>query len=93
MEKITEELKKLILEQSRKYAEKNNLKLNPDEEIVERIIYLLSQNEIKYGFRYCPCRKISGNLEEDRLKICPCFWHKKEIEKDGHCHCGLFLKS
>lgn len=93
MEEITEKLKKLILEQSKKYARKEGLRINSDEKIVDRIIDLLAKNEINYGFRYCPCRRISGNLEEDRLKICPCFWHKKEIEKDGHCHCGLFVKS
>jgi ferredoxin-thioredoxin reductase catalytic chain len=92
MEELIEDLKKLILEQAKEYAEKSGLKLNQDEKIVERIIEILARNEIKYGFRYCPCRRVSGNLEEDRLKICPCFWHKEEIEKDGRCHCGLFVK-
>ena len=46
----------------------------------------------KYGQKYCPCRRISGDLEEDRPKICPCKWHKEEIERDDHCYCGLFYK-
>ena len=74
------------------YAEKNGFKLNPDREAVERLIKGLLENEKKYGARYCPCRRVSGGLEEDRPKICPCQWHKEEIEKDGHCFCGLFYK-
>jgi thioredoxin len=74
------------------YAEKNGFKLNPDAETVERLVTGLLKNEKKHGVRYCPCRRISGNPEEDRSKICPCQWHKEEIEKDGHCLCGLFVK-
>lgn len=74
------------------YADKNGFKLNPDRGVVERIIKGLLANEKKFGARYCPCRRITGNLEEDRPKICPCSWHKEEIEKQGHCFCGLFTK-
>jgi len=74
------------------YAKKNGFRLNPDRAAVERLVKGLLANEEKYGARYCPCRRITGNLEEDRLKICPCKWHKEEIEKDGHCYCGLFAK-
>nr|WP_269850493.1 ferredoxin-thioredoxin reductase catalytic domain-containing protein [Methanosarcina horonobensis] len=24
--------------------------------------------------------------------VCPCIYHKDEIEKDGNCHCELFFK-
>ena len=74
------------------YAEKKGLKLNPDREARERLIKGLMENEKKYGAKYCPCRRITGNVEEDRPKICPCQWHLQEIEKDGHCLCGLFFK-
>lgn len=75
------------------YAEKNGLKLNPDREVVERLVKGLLANEKKHGAKYCPCRRISGNPEEDKPKICPCQWHKEEIEKDGHCLCGLFVRN
>jgi len=74
------------------YAEKNGFKLNPDREVVERLAKGLLENEKKYGERYCPCRRVVGNLEEDKPKICPCAWHREEIEKEGHCLCGLFWK-
>ncbi len=83
---------KKIIKDCREYAEKNGFKLNPDTKAVERLINGLFENEKKHGERYCPCRRITGNLEEDKLKICPCAWHKEEIAKDGHCCCRLYFK-
>jgi thioredoxin len=74
------------------YAQKNGLKLNSDEEMVRGLIKGLLKNEDKHGARYCPCRRIAGDIEEDRPKICPCQWHREEIKKDGRCFCGLFVK-
>ena len=74
------------------YAKKNGFRLNPDRATVERLVKGLLNNEKKYGARYCPCRRVTGNIEEDRPKICPCAWHKEEIKKDGHCYCGLFAR-
>ena len=74
------------------YAEKNGFSLNPDKETVERIIKGTLENERKHGKKYCPCRRITGNQEEDLKNVCPCHYHKDEIEKDGKCFCGLFVK-
>jgi thioredoxin len=74
------------------YAERNGFKLNSNREAVERLIRGMLENEKRYGAKYCPCRRITGNPEDDKAKICPCQWHKEEIEKDGHCFCGLFYK-
>jgi thioredoxin 1 len=74
------------------YAQKNSFQLNPDKEIVERIINGLLENEKKYGGKYCPCRRVTGNQEADLKNICPCSYHKDEIKKDGRCFCGLFTK-
>jgi len=87
MEKINQ-----IIKNYEDYAPKNGFKLNPDRKAVERLVTGLLANEKKYGARYCPCRRVSGNKEEDREKICPCQWHREEIERDGHCFCGLFVK-
>ena len=84
-------IKELMTEYS-KYAEKNGFKLNPDKKTVERVINGLLENEKKHGQRYCPCRRVTGEKEEDLKKICPCFWHKDEIDKDGHCFCRLYVK-
>ena len=81
-----------LKEEYTKYAKDNGFQLNPDEKIVERIINGLLENEKKYGKKYCPCRRVSGNKEEDSKKICPCIWHKDEISKDGHCFCNLYVK-
>ena len=81
-----------IIQSYQEYTEKNGFKLNSDKETVERLIKGLLANEKKYGAKYCPCRRVTGDKEEDRPKICPCQWHREKIEKDGHCFCGLFYK-
>ncbi len=81
-----------IIRRYEKYAKVNGWKLNPNKKMVERIVKGLIENEKKKGKRYCPCRRIAGNPEEDFKKICPCFWHKEEIEKNSHCLCQLFVK-
>ncbi len=81
-----------IIKNYHEYAEKNGFKLNPNREVVERLVKGMLENEKKHGARYCPCRRITGNPEEDKPKICPCQWHREEIERDGHCLCGLFVK-
>lgn len=88
----SEKVERLIKEYE-EYAKKQGFNLNPDKVVVERIIKELLENEEKYGFRYCPCRRISNNPEEDKLKICPCYWHKQEIEEKGHCLCRLFFRT
>ena len=81
------ELKKV----SERYAESQNFKLNLDKKITESIIRGLLANEKKFGYRYCPCRAVTGNEEMDRKIICPCVFHKDEIKRMGHCLCGLFV--
>lgn len=82
----------LIIEEYERYAKENGLILNPNREAVERIIRGLLQNEKKCGARYCPCRRVTGDPEEDKKKICPCDFMQTEIEEQGHCLCGLFWK-
>ena len=86
-----DEIKKII-QDSKEYADSRGLKLNPDNKALERIARGLSENEKKYGARYCPCRRVTGNKEEDKKNICPCVYHLDEVEKFGHCLCGLFFK-
>ncbi len=74
------------------YARKNGFMLNPDRKKVENIIRGSLKNEKKYGKKYCPCRRVTGNLKEDSKIICPCVYHLEELEKDGKCFCGLFVK-
>jgi len=81
-----------IIKKYKKYAKDNGFQINPNHETIERLVKGLLANEKKYGAKYCPCRSISGDLQEDKKKICPCEWHKEEIKKDGHCYCNMFIK-
>lgn len=74
------------------YAGQNGFRLNPNKEVATKIIKGLIENERKYGKKYCPCRRVTGNEEEDLKRVCPCIYHKDEIEKNGHCSCNLFFK-
>jgi ferredoxin-thioredoxin reductase catalytic chain len=60
--------------------------------MIEALVRGLLMNEKGYGKRYCPCRRVTGDAEEDMKKVCPCIWHEDEIKRLGHCHCGLFVK-
>jgi len=71
------------------FAKKNGYKLDSNSQAVIRG---LLANEKKYGKKYCPCRRVTGDKEQDEKIVCPCVYHKDEIKKDGHCFCRLFLK-
>lgn len=81
-----------LIEEYENYAKAEGFKLNPEGKTVEAITRSLLEREKKLGARYCPCRRVTGNLEEDKKIICPCAYHKEEIKKDGHCLCRLFTK-
>lgn len=74
------------------YAEENGWVLNPDKDVLDRVIRGLARNEQKFGYRYCPCRLRSRDEEKDKAIICPCIYHRDEIAKDGHCHCMLYYR-
>ncbi|MDP2909859.1 MAG: ferredoxin-thioredoxin reductase catalytic domain-containing protein [bacterium] len=80
------------LEECGKYAKENGFKLNPNPDASRGIVFGLFKNEEKYGHKYCPCRRVAGNEQEDAKNICPCIYHKDEIKKDGHCFCRLYWR-
>ncbi len=75
------------------YAGSSHYRLNPDSKHVDKIIKSLAKRKLKNGFFYCPCRMLSDNKEIDTKIICPCEYHKEEIEKDGICSCDLFVST
>ena len=75
-----------------RYAKSQGFQLNPDDKILDSILQGLLQNEQKFGRRYCPCRVIIGDPEQDRKIICPCVYHRDELKQMGHCHCWLFVR-
>ncbi len=75
------------------YAENNDYMLNPNKKLVDGIVAGLLRNEELHGERYCPCRRVTGDKQEDKNIVCPCTYHREEIENDGKCMCGLFVRS
>ncbi|MFA5169702.1 MAG: ferredoxin-thioredoxin reductase catalytic domain-containing protein [Candidatus Paceibacterota bacterium] len=88
---MDEEMEKLI-KISEDYARSKGFKLNPNRAVVEGIVKGLLAHKENFGEIYCPCRKVTGNKDEDKKIICPCIYHLDEITKDGHCFCNLFVK-
>ena len=86
-----EEIKEIIKEYE-KHARKNKWRLNPNKEVVERLIRGMLEREKRFGKRYCVCRRVIGNPEEDEKIVCPCVYARKEIQEQGRCFCGLFLE-
>lgn len=74
-----------------KYAAENGFKLNPNKDLVRSLVSVLLKNEEKYGNKYCPCRRLSGDPKEDEKNICPCAFHREEIRDKNHCCCNLFI--
>jgi len=88
---MNEEIEKLKKEYG-DYAKENGFNLNPNEKILEGVLNGLIARKENFGERYCPCRKMTGTKKEDKRIICPCVYHKEEIERDGHCFCNLFTR-
>ena len=53
---------------------------NQDKQIVDKILDALDKNN-----GYCPCK-----LEKNNDTKCMCKEFKEQ--KDGYCHCGLYIK-
>jgi len=83
-----EELKKL----SEDHAKDKGFKLQPDPAMLDTVLNGLLRNQEKHGEIYCPCRRTTGDIEEDKKIICPCIYHEQEVAEDGHCKCFLFFK-
>ena len=87
-----ENIESKIYEWAKDYAEKNNLQLNSDYDIVVLAIKGLAQNKKEYGIQYCGCRQVTGDPIKDKDLICPCIHRTLDIRKKGSCKCGLFIK-
>jgi len=77
------------------FAEGNEFRVNPDQKRVETLLKGMFDNERNHGLKYCPCRLITKNFEEDLKLICPCNFRIHETYKDkedGECWCGLFVR-
>jgi len=77
------------------FAEGNEFQINPNKEKVEMLLEGMFNNEKNHGLKFCPCRLITKEREEDLKLICPCNFLIHETYKnkeDGECWCGLFVR-
>jgi ferredoxin-thioredoxin reductase catalytic chain len=84
-----------FLQEIERFSEKNEFQVNPDHEKVESLVLGIFENEKNHGMKYCPCRLITKDFEEDLKLVCPCNFRIHETYKDkadGECWCGLFVK-
>lgn len=81
-----------IIKKYEEFAKEKGIKLNSDRELVENIIKAMLKKEEMFGERYCPCRRLTEDKEKNKDLICPCISCLEEVEKQGHCHCQLFVK-
>lgn len=77
------------------FAKKNEFKVNPNTEKVNMLIEGVFSCDENHGMKYCPCRLIAKDFEEDLKLVCPCNFLIHETYKDkedGECWCGLFVR-
>jgi ferredoxin-thioredoxin reductase catalytic subunit len=73
----------------------SEFRVNPDESKVASLIEGVFVNEANHGLKYCPCRLIEKDFENDLKIVCPCHFQIHETYRDsenGECWCGLFVK-
>lgn len=72
-------------------ADTNGFMLNSDNERIQKVVGLMTENLVAEGKPFCPCKQ-SHPLNTVKDVVCPCPEWKTEIEKDGHCFCRLFFR-
>ena len=82
-----------VTSMAERYARNSGLALHSDLPLRRHVLRGLARNLVEYGRAYCPCREVTGDKELDRVNICPCRTHLKEIESAGECECGLFVSA
>ncbi len=74
-----------------RYAESQGIRLNRERDFTLDIVRGLLTNEVRYGYRSCPCRLAWGVKEKDADIICPCSYRDPDINEYGSCYCGLYV--
>jgi ferredoxin-thioredoxin reductase catalytic subunit len=77
------------------FAKNNEFQVNPDADKVNMLIDGVFNCDENHGMKYCPCRLIAKDFEEDLKLVCPCNFLIHETYKDkedGECWCGLFIR-
>ncbi|MDO8445187.1 MAG: DUF3422 family protein [Deltaproteobacteria bacterium] len=79
------------VEKLRTEARQTGYLLNPEEEAVNTLVSGLLKNEVRYGYRSCPCRLSTGDYNKDCDIICPCAYRDWDLDTYGRCYCGLYV--
>ncbi len=77
------------------FAKNNEFQVNPNAEKVNMLIDGVFSCDENHGMKYCPCRLIAKDFEEDLKLVCPCNFLIHDTYKgkeDGECWCGLFVR-
>lgn len=77
-----------VREELQRYARQNGLRLNIDSPMIDR----MEKTEKRLGRMLCPCQFIPEAADIDTLIPCPCPSSIVDIERMGHCHCGVFQR-
>lgn len=75
----------------RAHAASKGMELNCDAEHLRGLISGLTVNEMRYGYRCCPCRLAKNDREADRDIVCPCAYRDADVAEFGSCYCGLYV--
>ena len=67
-------------------AEAGGYNLNPDREFTADLARGLLTNQDRYGYPACPCRKASGDRQQDLDIICPCDYRDADVSEFGTCY-------
>jgi ferredoxin-thioredoxin reductase catalytic subunit len=77
------------------FTQDNEFQLNPDADKVASLLDGVANNERNHGLKYCPCRLMTKEWEEDLKLVCPCNFPIHETYRGnpkGECWCSLFVK-
>jgi ferredoxin-thioredoxin reductase catalytic subunit len=78
-----------------KFTEGNEFQVCPDQEKMDMLLEGIFDNEHNHGLKYCPCRLMAKDFEQDSKIVCPCNFLIHETYKGkekGECWCGLFIR-
>jgi ferredoxin-thioredoxin reductase catalytic subunit len=73
-----------------KYIAQNNYALNPSWMMTTNLKVWLSEMNVVFGQRFCPCFEPSSDEQLNKKMMCPCEYVEDEIKEYGTCHCALF---
>ncbi|MHB0867174.1 MAG: ferredoxin-thioredoxin reductase catalytic domain-containing protein [Thermoleophilia bacterium] len=80
-----------LYERLNREAESSGYHLNPDENFTRDLVAGLAVNEDRYGYRCCPCRLATDDVDEDQDIICPCYYRDPDLSEYGQCYCALYV--